>query len=500
MKSTESKNFICSNKYRLIIDCIFFLSAAILLAVSYSWILSREFFFYPNDSWALLYRVSLHPWGLKTTLSENFSLIPPSLPHLIGDRQFSWLLFSVMYKFFGLNAGLYSLINVILHYFNGLLVYLIGLRFFRGRIYAAFASALFLLACNNIGILPMQVYFIDIVCTFFILISLFLFLTEGKVARFFSVVFFIFALRSKEFGIVLPCALFSLEFFYSNKRWQGAIKDSLKKTRAYFFILLIYILGGGENGIIANIVENLTDPSRLFFLGRSGRDFDWNASTLFSHMDYYVSLLFYKNFTGLFFVFLFAVCLSLALKMNKTVSFGLLFFLFIAPVVTQSSVADYWVYPAQTFMYLFLASLLSDSVSFTVKRYPVSRYYSAAIISLVVALLLILPYIKNGQNPYHEYFLHTRNADKSLSEFLNTEFKQISQPKKIYIDDTGINKRYLCVLTSKWPVKAITQNNEIDIVTLSDFDNIYEFKKSMENNNCVFYLKYANGEWIKVLS
>lgn len=145
-----------------------------------------------------------------------------------GFRKITgYLNLNLIYQVFSTNPLAYLLNNHLLHTFNLILLFLISNLLSQNKLKSLFVSIIF----NHYYL----TYFSNVheyLATFFVLLSTYTYLKfpRQKPA---SLLFFIFALLSKEIASVLPFLLLAIETYRQNK---------INRVKPYFYLLAFYLL------------------------------------------------------------------------------------------------------------------------------------------------------------------------------------------------------------------------------------------------------------------
>ena len=184
--------------------------------------------------------------------------------NVLGSRYLLFILFTLNYLWTGQEVWSYHLVNFLLHFLNGVLVFVLAEHVFRKleenqprcRIYAALASALFLLH-------PVQTESVtyissrsELLSTFFYLAGLLVFVLWperriGFVCSLAVAVIYFLGIGSKETVVTLPGAIFLYDFLFLSKaqfrpllsRWRFYI-TFVAGTAGAIYLLLTRILRG----------------------------------------------------------------------------------------------------------------------------------------------------------------------------------------------------------------------------------------------------------------
>src|SRR5213594_3429618 len=170
--------------------------------------------------------------------------------NLISPRAVLYKTFTFNYLLAGQEVWSYHLVNFILHFLNGLLIFVIATRVFRSlgpspgatsRMYAALAAAFFLvhpLQTESVTYISSRS---ELLSTFFYLVGFLLFVLwpEQRIGCLCSLAVgavCFFGLGSKETVITLPATIFLYDFLFLS---QAQFRPLLKRWRFY----LTFIIG-----------------------------------------------------------------------------------------------------------------------------------------------------------------------------------------------------------------------------------------------------------------
>lgn len=196
----------------------------------------------------------------------------------LTGRTILYLLFTANYIWAGQDVWSYHLINFILHFLNGVLIFLIaertfqrlGLAAIRMTAYAALAAGLFLVH-------PIQTESVtyissrsELLSTFFYLIGVFLFVfwPEQKIGFLFSWVVavpFFLGIGSKETAITLPASLLLYDFVFLA---EGRLRTVFARWRFYITfivggagVIYLFLTGPLRQSIGGGAPGNLSSPA-----------------------------------------------------------------------------------------------------------------------------------------------------------------------------------------------------------------------------------------------
>lgn len=261
------------------------------------------------------------------------------------------LYFYITKAFFGWNPPGYHLVNFIIFSLNIFLFYRLAKILFNKRV-ASFSLIFFSINITHFAPLHAASYVHELFLVFFTLLSCLsfaYFLKNNRITNFvLSVLFFIFALMSKETAVVIP-GLIAIEYLFFSPKMSG--KKLLKIVLLFSVVLFFYLFfhyffyGMPESSSYKLVLgkDSLKMYSWYFIWGLSAP----NILIDFLEPGLKIRSVFFEitKFNGYFFLVSFSILiLSLAVltfmflykkrKQNKIIFFGILwFFLSLIPLV-----------------------------------------------------------------------------------------------------------------------------------------------------------------------
>ncbi|MFH1247524.1 MAG: tetratricopeptide repeat protein [Candidatus Omnitrophota bacterium] len=320
-------------------------------------------------------------------------------------RPVLMLTYAFNYAFGALNPYGYHIINILIHFLNAVLLYLILNILFRDLNFylMLFLVALFCVHPINTEAVTYLSSRSTILCAFFILVSFYnyiLWRRSGKVKfQALSLVSYILALLTKEIGLVLVLLVSLYEFVYS----EDIIKE---KKRIFFGILPYLILSAGYLFILKFIFKN--QVGMFVGLKRLVRPLSANIYTQSAVAFFYLYLFFFPfkltidhNFPVIrslgnlpemvpFLALVVLIIIFLRIKRShRLLSFS--FFWYLAALSPQFyarlnlTAAEHHAYPAYLAVYFILALALGNK-----KLNNIYIKYAAVFIILLFSLLTII--------------------------------------------------------------------------------------------------------------
>lgn len=284
------------------------------------------------------------------------------------------LLYSVIYRIFGLNVFGYHLANFLLHLGNAFLFYFLTLVLFKNIKFSLAASLLFAVHPVHTEAITYISGTADPLAMFFGLLSLLFYLKSRRAAVYYllSLIFFAAALASKETMVVLPALIIAVDLYR-----RGFSARKLLKYVPYFALVSGYALARVS-------VFNFTRSINLFRAHNIYTDnLHYRLFTFLASLPEYYKLLFlpvnlkYDRrmvvFTSLFNpqVLISFILLPLLLyfayrsfRNDRVVFLGVVwFFIALAPVTgivpINGFVMEHWLYPASAGFFMIIAYYLA---------------------------------------------------------------------------------------------------------------------------------------------
>lgn len=402
-----------------IIFCLIFVALSLLCysnALNNAFILDDDFLI-SNNPYVKDLTLAPKLFGVDIFHFKNRDLSIPNLYY----RPLQMLSYSFDYLFFKLNVYGYHLTNVLLHSLNCFVLFLLLGLIFKDKILAFLTSAIFCIHPIQVSVVAYITGRGSILETTFMLLSLFFvvkyFLLEKKAYYAFSLLFFILALFTREWAVLLPIFVAICAFFLQ-----------IERKKIFIYVLPFWLIVG------AYIVF------RLFFMPCSKctlmnlfslmkiKDFIFLSQDYLSQLIFPVGLrsLFFGNATLfiktalIFLAWLITIaCLAGAIIFKKkTLVFGLLFyFVGLLPAINLIDHIDYFgVILSEHYLYLSCIGIffiLANALIFLEKRIGISVKVLVAMFFLFYMCLTIL-----NNNYYKEqivFYRHILSVEKNHS-------------------------------------------------------------------------------------
>jgi protein O-mannosyl-transferase len=261
------------------------------------------------------------------------------------------LSYALEYRFFKLNPFAYHLTNLILHLMNGLLVFWLMVMLKGGVLTSLVVSLLF-------GIHPLHVESVawvserkDLLCSFFFLGSLVVYLTylktRGMRFYFLSLFLFLLSLLSKSMAVTLPLVLVLCDYLLDRKFDRKCLIEKIPFLVMAFIFVIIASFALRSSGMVY-LKSSLSFFKNIFIMSEVLTSY---FSKLILPIKLSCSYPFIKEIGGVWsyvsltMIIGFLIAGILLGRYNKTITFGtLFFFITILPVLPLKIMADRYVY------------------------------------------------------------------------------------------------------------------------------------------------------------
>ncbi len=241
MKKSKYGNQIFS--YR---SGIFILVLVLLLLIFFSYNNYLNHYFIDADTFSLIETARiLSPSDFLKILKNPLMYGTYFIESAKYYRPLSALSFSLDYALWKLNPIGYNLTNLLLHILVSILVFTLARQLVKGNIWIPFLGAFIFsihpVLLENIMHIPFRQ---DILASFFLLLSFMLFQNHQKMKKpilsiFFSLLFYLFALGSKEFAVIFPFIILSYLFLLQREMPNS---QKLKTSLPYFILSIFFVI------------------------------------------------------------------------------------------------------------------------------------------------------------------------------------------------------------------------------------------------------------------
>ncbi len=210
------------------------------------------YFFIDDADWLV------HARGIATNHALLFT------PEGGRTRPLLLLIYHAQYKLFGLNAVSYHSCNIIVHFLNACLVFLLAKKFSEKlplhekakKLFPVFSSILFSVLFSHYQPVIWINFISESLCTFFVLVSLLLFIETLECQSIFqravsypvSLIFFALSLLTKESSYAYPLILPFATLFFKPEQPRAA---RIALTTPFILITALHFLSTGNFGYIS---------------------------------------------------------------------------------------------------------------------------------------------------------------------------------------------------------------------------------------------------------
>jgi tetratricopeptide (TPR) repeat protein len=322
------------------------------------------------------------------------------------------LSYALEYRFFKLNPFAYHLTNLILHLMNGLLVFWLIWMLKGGVLTSLVVSLLF-------GIHPLHVESVawiserkDLLCSFFFLGSLVVYLTYLKTRRmrayFLSLFLFLLSLLSKSMAVTLPLVLVLCDYLFDRKFDRKSLIEKIPFLVMAFIFVIIASFALRSSGMVDSkssfsFFKNLLIMSEVLTSYFSKLILPIKLSCLYPSIQEIGGVWPYVSLTTIIGFLIAGILLG---RYNKTITFGtLFFFITILPVLPIKIV--------KPILAILLIGILGTFSFLTWERCQVWKDS----ISLWSNVLKNYPNIPVAYNNRGEVYLRRGDYDKAISDY-----------------------------------------------------------------------------------
>jgi len=334
---------------------LFVLAAAVLCWKGVGWAFHQPTFLFADEIGNL-------PWSASWSYSGLFHFFPDQV---YNDRPLGSALELFLYQLFAFDYTRQLSCFLLIHFSNCLLIYAILRRLDVSLPLSAACVGLFGALSTTAQTATYIGASFDVLCTFFLLASIFTILGEKRWCHYLSAVLFLLALRSKEFAIVTPVILTMLV------AWRAAGGRSARQTlrtvlaRLWLHYLVLIAFGARYLYFMLHMRDSIpaSDPYYM----------DFRLATVVHSVLYYVALAFGREDFSLNWLppgILLTLAVYGLVRRRIGVWIALAAFLLtILPVATLPRLrTPFYVYGPQVFLLLAICLLLEDVAGLVSKR------------------------------------------------------------------------------------------------------------------------------------
>lgn len=295
------------------------------------------------------------------------------------------LTYMIEYRFFGEDAYIYHLDNLLLHLFNVFLVFFIFKKLTKSLLVSYIVTLFFAIHPTRVETVFWITSRKDTVFTFFYLLSILSYIEiyeskRTKIFLFLSLISFVFACMSKPMAVTLPAILVLIDFCYD----KFDIKKSLKYV-PFILIAVIFCFITVNGYYNESQRENFTNYTRAINVLDAHYNILYYLKEFFVPTSSFLHPQFYNHSLlppakvlyspALLWILLFFVVYSL--KFTKKIFFGFVFFVMV--LLPSSGVMETGMAPV-TDRYIYLAYiglfyLIAEFVLFIYKNFQIKPFF-----------------------------------------------------------------------------------------------------------------------------
>lgn len=347
---------------------------------------------------------------------ENFTTIfNPTTFYKGNYHPLTTFFYAVEYSLVGENALLYHIDNLIFHLLNVLLVF-VFIKLISKRIeIAAFVALLF-------GIHPMHVESVawiserkDVLYTFFFMLSLiqyFYYSTKKEAKRkhyILVLVFFFLSLLSKSAAVILPLALFVVDYYLKRKFNLRLILEKLPFFALSIAFGLLAVFSQGEKGAIHDLTPLFSFFDRLLIVCHSTMTYLWklfvpiDLAAMYSYPGKAGGMFPVIYYVAPFIILLLTLLIIFSKKYGRHYIFGALFFVVTIVLVIQivpvggASMAERYTYVPYIGLFFILGKLYDNGIQSTSEKMKRLKPLLHIIVAAFVIFFAVLSWQRIGK-------------------------------------------------------------------------------------------------------
>jgi len=412
-------------------------------------------------------------WPLRVPYGSILHLFPQSV---LFDRPLGFSFLRFLFERFGFNYGPQLVCLLTIHFFNCILVFAL-LRRLGARLLLALAglAAFGCLPCTAAGATYLGGGGPDVLCTLFLLGSTLALLSERPWYWVLSAVLYLLALRSKEWGIVIPVFLTVLVIV---RQAPGSTARRLlievgKRLRFHYLILLVFA---------ARYVSLAAHPQPLIAAG-TPYHLQPRLSTIYESLAYYTALIFSADdrpWRWALFAGLILICVYALVRRR-----GLILFCAFAYVITLLPVSmipsqriPYYAYGPQVFLILALCLFLEDVLDL-ICRQPAPRWMAGVCAAVVVLSGLTMIRTSNYYSDRIHWAWMMRETSWRTARDAQAQLSTIGPGSHVYVESGAAAPwlfapgpgNFLQVWRNDYSIECIINKPEAEMRALYDRDS-----------------------------
>lgn len=387
-------------------------------------------------SWPMLSQDELNNLG-RTALvpySQMFRLFPNAL---YNDRPTGFILERLLFDRFGFNYTPQLICFLAFHFANCVMAFALFRRLgLRGPIAIAAIGVFGSLSSTAQTATYLGASF-DVLCTFFLLGSTLAILSERKWLWLLSALLYLLALRSKEFGIVIPVFLTALLAIRPAKGLtpRRGLLEIGRRLWLHYAILLAF---AARYLWLAREIRVKMPAGTPYYM-------DFNPTSVVQSLAYYAALVFgaEDHYVGIVAGLMLVILAYAIVRRRGMILFGLgVFFLTMLPVSLLPNIRQpFYVYGPQVFLLFAVAVFLQDLVECTPGRSSIRTWVSAGVVLIVLAAASSFRLSVYYKDRIHWSWM-VRNASGESAASMQRELAGIGPSAHLYVN-SGLETPWL---------------------------------------------------------
>jgi len=329
-------------------------------------------------AWPMLAQDELNNlgWPLRVSYAQVLHIFPQAI---YNDRPMGFALERFLFECFGFNYSPQLICFLAIHFANCALAFLTFRRLGLRMPLAIAAIGVF----GTLGTTAQTATYLgasfDVLCTFFLLGSTIAILSERKWCWILSAFLYLLALRSKEFGIVIPIVLTALLAIRAARGLplRRMALDIGRRLWLHYTILLVFSV---HYLWLAKDMRAKLPPGTPYYM-------DFSPITLLKSFAYYAALAFgaEDHASGVVSAVMLAILVYAIVRRRAMILAGFgIYLLTVLPVSLLPNIrAPFYAYGPQIFLLLAVALFLQDILDLAIRK-DSTRWWVSACIALAM--------------------------------------------------------------------------------------------------------------------
>jgi hypothetical protein len=310
-------------------------------------------------SWPMLIEDELNNlgWTSRVTYGKLLRILPEAI---YNDRPTGWVLERFLFERFGFNYTPQLVCFLAIHFAVCVMAFVLFRRLGLRNPLAIAALGVFGTLCTTVHTATYLAASFDVLCTFFLLASTLAVLSERRSFWYLSALLYLLALRSKEFGIVIPVFLTALIAIrmVGGLAPRRMIVEIGKRLWLHYAILLVY---GVRYLWLARDFRTKLPAGSPYYMS-------FSPAVSLNSLAYYAALVFgaEDHHIGLVGALVLVILVYAVVRRRLMILFGIgTYVLALLPVsLLANNRAAFYVYGPQIFLLFAVALFLQDILDF----------------------------------------------------------------------------------------------------------------------------------------